>query len=385
VSAPALRLEDGLDVAFFGSSLVSAYWNGAATYYRGIIRALAGRGHRVTFYEPDAYDRQAHRDIPDPEWARVVVYSGTDETDARRALERATSADLIVKASGVGVFDRMLEAAVPRLRRADGSRPMTAFWDVDAPATLERMDGDPGDPFRAALPRYDAVFTYGGGDRVVSAYEALGARRCVPIYNALDPDVHRPTEPDPRFEGDLALLANRLPDREARVEEFFLRPAGALPDRRFILGGNGWHDKPLPPNVGYVGHVYTRDHNAFNRSTLAVLNVNRDSMARFGFSPATRVFEAAGAAACIITDDFDGVGAFFVPGQEILVARNAAEVATTLASLTPERARAVGEAAFKRATVMHTYVQRARLVETTLAELAADRTLAVPGRHRGDA
>jgi len=59
----------GLDIAFFGSSLVSAYWNGAATYYRGIIRALHGRGHRVTFYEPNAYGRQEHRDIPDPEWA----------------------------------------------------------------------------------------------------------------------------------------------------------------------------------------------------------------------------------------------------------------------------------------------------------------------------
>jgi spore maturation protein CgeB len=376
---------DGLEVAFFGSSLVSAYWNGAATYYRGIIRALARRGHRVTFYEPDAYDRQAHRDIADPEWARVVVYSGTDEADVRRSLERATTADLIVKASGVGVFDRMLEATVPRLRRADGSRPMTAFWDVDAPATLERMDSDPGDPFRTALPRYDAVFTYGGGDRVVAAYEALGAKRCVPIYNALDPDVHRPAAAEPRFAGDLALLANRLPDREARVEEFFLRPAAVLPGRRFVLGGNGWQDKPLPPNVDYVGHVYTRDHNAFNRSTLAILNVNRDSMARFGFSPATRVFEAAGAAACIITDDFEGVGAFFEPDREILVVRNTAEVATTLASLTPERARAIGEAAFKRATLMHTYVQRARLVETTLTELATERRPAAAAAQRGDA
>ena len=43
-----------LEIAFFGSSLVSAYWNGAATYYRGVIRALHARGHRVTFYEPDA-------------------------------------------------------------------------------------------------------------------------------------------------------------------------------------------------------------------------------------------------------------------------------------------------------------------------------------------
>jgi spore maturation protein CgeB len=37
-------------IAFYGSSLVSSYWNGAATYYRGLIRALHGRGHEVTFF-----------------------------------------------------------------------------------------------------------------------------------------------------------------------------------------------------------------------------------------------------------------------------------------------------------------------------------------------
>src|SRR5919198_5579178 len=102
-------MKPGLDVAFFGSSLVSAYWNGAATYYRGIIRALHDRGHRVTFYEPDAYDRQRHRDIEDPPWANVVVYPGEGEEHALRALESARSADLVVKASGVGVFDALLE------------------------------------------------------------------------------------------------------------------------------------------------------------------------------------------------------------------------------------------------------------------------------------
>src|SRR5262245_10317079 len=105
-------MKQGLDIAFFGSSLVSAYWNGAATYYRGIIRALAERGHRITFYEPDAYERQQHRDIPDPDWARVVVYPGEGEDGVRRVLEGARDADLIVKASGVGVFDELLEAAI---------------------------------------------------------------------------------------------------------------------------------------------------------------------------------------------------------------------------------------------------------------------------------
>src|SRR5438094_2511705 len=123
-------MNHGMQIAFFGSSLVSAYWNGAATYYRGIIRALHERGHRVTFYEPDAFERQQHRDIPDPDWARVVVYPA-DERGAERALDAARGADVVVKASGVGVFDELLEAAVLDLRRPDG---LAIFWDVDAPA-----------------------------------------------------------------------------------------------------------------------------------------------------------------------------------------------------------------------------------------------------------
>ena len=363
-----------LRISFFGSSLVSAYWNGAATYYRGILRALAARGHAVTFYEPDAYDRQKHRDIPDPPWATVVIYPADGETGVRRALAAGADADLVVKASGVGVFDALLEAAVLELRRPDGRRPLCAFWDVDAPATLERVNaaapGEP-DPFRALIPRYDVVFTYGGGPPVVAAYEALGARRCEPITNGLDPDIHQPGEPDPRFAGDLGFLGNRLPDREARVDEFFLRAAATLPDRAFVLGGAGWHDKPMPPNVRAVGHVYTRDHNAFNASTRAVLNVNRDSMARFGHSPATRVFEAAGAGACLVTDAFVGVESFFTPEREILVARDGAQVAALLAGLTPGRARAIGEAARRRALAEHTYDRRAGRVEEVLDDLRA--------------
>jgi spore maturation protein CgeB len=354
----------GLRIAFFGSSLVSAYWNGAATYYRGLIRALHARGHRVTFFEPDAYDRQAHRDLPDPPWARVVVYPARRDADAWAALDRARDADLVVKASGVGVFDELLEAGVLGLRAAGR---LVAFWDVDAPATLERLERNPGDPFRALVPRYDLVLTYGGGEPVVRAYRAAGARECVPIYNALDPETHHPVPPDPRFVADLALLANRLPDREARIEEFFLRAARLAPARRFVLGGNGWHDKPLPANVRAVGHVYTRDHNAFNASARAVLNVNRASMARFGFSPPTRIFEAAGAGACLVSDAWPGLESFLDPGREVLVAADGAEVAEHLARLTPAAAQRIGAAARARVLGAHTYAHRAALLDGILA------------------
>ncbi|HWQ93834.1 MAG TPA: hypothetical protein VN673_19380, partial [Clostridia bacterium] len=166
-------------ISFFGSSLVSAYWNGAATYYRGLIRALHQRGHHVTFYEPDAYERQLHRDIPDPDWARVVVYDGKSEQAALQAVEQARGSNLVLKASGVGVFDELLERAVLDLRTPENR---VAFLDVDAPATLDRIQSNPNDAFRALIPQYDLVLTYGGGDPVVRAYLAAGARECVPIY-----------------------------------------------------------------------------------------------------------------------------------------------------------------------------------------------------------
>jgi spore maturation protein CgeB len=351
-----------MNIAFFGSSLVSAYWNGAATYYRGIIQALAMRGHSITFYEPDAYERQQHRDIDDPDWARVVVYPVTEDA-VLHCLDEARSADVIIKASGVGVFDALLEHAVLDLRTPDN---VVIFWDVDAPATLDRVHGDPGDPFLRCIPRYDMVCTYGGGDRVVRAYLNLGAAACVPIYNALDPASHHPVAPQARFTADLGFLGNRLPDREARVEEFFLAAAAALPQQRFLLGGSGWHDKAMPENVACVGHVYTADHNAFNCTPLAVLNINRDSMARYGFSPPTRVFEAAGAAACLITDAWEGIETFLEPEREVLVAHNGAEVAALLARLDANTARRIGDAARRRVLAHHTYGHRATLLEAVL-------------------
>jgi spore maturation protein CgeB len=346
-----------MKIAFFGSSLVSAYWNGAATYYRGIIRALHELGHQITFYEPDAYDRQKHRDIPDPDWARVVVYTVGDESGALNALEQARGVDMLIKTSGVGVYDQQLEAAVLALKDPN---TISVFWDVDAPATLDRVNNNPLDPFKDLIPLYDLILTYGGGEPVVRSYEALGARECVPIYNALDPDTHHPVPREQRFECDLALLANRLPDREARIEQFFLAAAAGLPDRRFMLGGSGWADKSMPENVKYVGHVYTRDHNAFNCSARAVLNVNRDSMASYGFSPPTRIFEAAGAGACLITDAWEGIETFLTPGREVLVAHDADEVVQHLESLDHATATSIGDAALRRVLAEHTYRHRAQ-------------------------
>lgn len=350
----------------FGSSITSSYWNGAATYYRGIYRQISRLGHQVTFAEPDAYGRQQKPDRGDFSYVRSIVYKNEGELDA--LLRSACDGDLVIKHSGVGAFDELLEERVLHCRTG---MTRVAFWDVDAPATLARVESNRQDPFWRHIPEYDFIFTYGGGPAVVDHYLRLGAADCIPIYNALDPDIHHPVAPDREAACDLLFVGNRLPDREQRVEDFFFRAAELAPNLKFILGGEGWGNKKMPENVRWIGHVGTHDLNRLNSSARMVLNINRESMAGVGFSPPTRVFEAAGAAACVITDEWKGIEKFFEPGEEILVAKNAEDVVRHLNEITPERAYQIGENMRGRAISEHTYQLRAQQFVDALTDWRA--------------
>lgn len=348
-----------LNISFFGSSLVSAYQNTAAAFYRGLIRALSERGHRVTFYEPDVAERRNHRDLPDPHWARVVAYRADDES-ALDALEKAETSDLIIKCSGVGVCDELLEAAVLELKRPE---TLVAFLDLESPVTLDRMTSDPENSFRTLVREYDFILARGGGAPVIEAYTGLGATECVLMHDALDPNTHFPVPREKRFDADLGFLNNRVPEREARVEEFFFKPATAVAEKKFLLTGGGWQDKTMPANVNYAGSIEGHEHNAFNSSPRAILNMNRGCMARYGFSPPAGVFEAAGAGACVISNKWEGIEMFLEPDREVLTAGNGEEVAEHLRQLTPEKAREIGRAAHARVLAAHTYANRAELLE----------------------
>ena len=337
----------------FGSSIVSSYWNGAATYYRGCYKYLARMGHEITFAEPDAYGRQQHRDSDDFSYVRSLVYQPGQDLDAMLAL--ASSVDVVVKHSGIGIDDETLERRVLELQPACA----ITYWDVDAPATLARMYAHADDPFRTYMPRYDAVLTYGGGPYCREHFLKFGARAYFSMYNGLDPETHFPVAPDPALACDVAFLGNRLPDREARVEELFLHAAELAPASRFLLGGEGWGDKLLPANVRYVGHVPTSDHNRVNCSAGMVMNINRASMALSGFSPPTRVFEVAGADTCLLCDDWPGIDDCFEPGEEILVVKTAQDVVSALAEHDDAARRQIGAAFHRRALRGHTYAQRA--------------------------
>jgi spore maturation protein CgeB len=364
-----------MKIFVFGSSLTSTYWNGAATYYRGIYKNLNKLGYSVTFAEPDIYNRQQNRDLDSIDYAEVRVYHSP--SDISGLLQEAASSDLVIKHSGVGADDERLEKGILECR---SDHTLTAFWDVDAPATLARVASDSNDPFRDLIPQYDLVFTYGGGPPVVERYLSLGAKACYPIYNALDPETHHPVSPDPKLACDLAFVGHRLPDREKRVEEFFLRAAQLAPEMSFILGGEGWGGKTLPQNVRWIGHVASTDHNRVNCSARMVLNINRDSMADVGFSPPTRVFEAAGAGACLITDAWAGLDQFFVPGKEILPAASAEEVVGQLRQLDLAESAKIGNSMRQRALRDHTYELRTKelqkILRTSASEIALQNSVA---------
>lgn len=352
----------------FGSSIVSSYWNGAATYYRGNYKYLARRGHQITFAEPDAYGRQQHRDHEDFSYVTSVVYKPTVDLDLM--LQRAAEADIVVKHSGIGVDDELLEISIAEL----SAHTPTVFWDVDSPATIARTRANPHDHFRSAIPKYDAVFSYGGGPASRDGYLSLGARAYYSIYNGLDSDTHHPVSPDTSLACDVAFLGNRLPDREERVEELFFRAAELAPEMTFLLGGEGWGDKSKPSNVRWIGHVPTSDHNRVNCSASMVMNINRASMARVGFSPPTRVFEVAGAGSCMLCDDWPGIDDCFEPEKEIIVIRSAQDVVSALRRYDESDRRRIGQAFRSRALRDHTYALRAAQAESAFAECIARRT-----------
>ncbi len=363
----------------FGSSLVSSYWNGAATYYRGCYKYLARLGYEITFAEPDAYGRQQHRDDEDLSFATSLVYTSHRNergeqgsvADLNRMLDLAKHADIVVKHSGIGVDDAELEERVPA---ECSSHAMTFIWDVDSPATIARMRANrTNDALARSCASYDGILSYGGGPKARDGFLEFGARSYYSFYNGLDPETHHPVPPDPELTCDVLFLGNRLPDREARVEELFLRAAELAPDQKFILGGEGWGDKRMPANVRYVGHVPTAEHNRLNSSASMVLNINRSSMAEFGFSPPTRVFEVAGSGSCMLCDDWPGLDDCFEPGKEILVVSSGEDVANALRKHDADARRTIGAAFLKRALADHTYARRAQQADYAFRECLARR------------
>jgi spore maturation protein CgeB len=358
----ATGIAERMKFVVFGLSVSSSWGNGHATLWRGLIRALVARGHRVVFFERDVPYYAAHRDLTAlPAGAELVLYA---DWERARRLARAALADAEVGmvtsycADGVSATELVADAGVP----------LRAFYDLDTPVTLARLEV--GEPVPYIGPRglrdFDLVLSYTGGAALDGLCRRLGARCVAPLYGSVDPAVHRPGPPDERFRADLSYLGTYAGDRQAGVESLFIQPARRLPGRRFLLGGAQYPaDFPWTDNIFFMPHVAPGDHPTFYCSSALTLNVTRRAMAESGWCPSGRLFEAAACGAPILSDWWDGLDEFFTPGEEILVARSTDDAVAALET-SPAALAAVARRAYERTLDEHTADHRAAALERAL-------------------
>jgi len=349
----------------FGLTVSSSWGNGHATIWRGLCRALARRGHQVTFFERDVPYYAAHRDLQSTDSYQLILYSGWKEIEAC-AREAVAAADSAIVTSycpdALAAADLIL----------DSSAPVRVFYDLDTPVTLERLRTEGSVDYLPAcgLEPFDLVLSYAGGRALDELRQHLGARRVAALYGSVDPEVHKPVASDANYHSDLSYLGTYAADRQPALQQLFLEPARRSPEKQFLVGGALYpQDFPWSDNVSFVSHVPPPQHPAFYSSSKLTLSVTRAAMAEMGHCPSGRLFEAAACETPVLSDAWDGLEEFFEPGREILVASSASDVVEFLA-LSPEELRSIGCAARQRVLAEHTADHRSQQL-LKLLEMAA--------------
>jgi spore maturation protein CgeB len=351
-----------MKLVVFGLTISSSWGNGHATLWRGLVRALARRGHRVVFFEYDAPYYAAHRDLTAIEGGELVLYSDWAEIRARAAREIAETDVAMVTSycpHGIEATDLVLAGRAARV-----------FYDLDTPVTLSRLKAGEATTYIGphGLAGFDLVLSYTGGAALDVLRGELGARRVAPLYGHVDPTVHRPVALAEPFVSDLSYLGTYAADRQAALETLFVEAARCRPERRFLIGGAQYPgDFPWAPNIYFVRHLPPPDHPAFFSSSRLTLNVTRQAMAAMGWCPSGRLFEASACGTAILTDWWEGLDAFFTPDREILVARTTQDTVAAL-DLSDAEIRRIAEASRARTLAEHTSDHRVAEFETLLGD-----------------
>jgi len=347
----------------FGLTISSSWGNGHATIWRGLVTALARRGHSVTFFERDLPYYAPHRHFLEVPGGQLRLYRDWED-----ALPRARSELSECDVAMVTSYCPDGEAAGELV--ASSRAPVKAFYDMDTPVTVERARQGLAVEYLGprGLADYDLVLSFTGGEALTALRDILGARRTATLYGSVDPAVHHPVAPQDNYRSDLSYLGTYAANRQHALEALFLTPARRLPERKFLIGGAQYpSDFPWLANVFFVRHLPPGEHPAFYCSSPLTLNVTRAPMAAMGWCPSGRLFEAAACGAPVLSDDWEGIETFFRPGEEILVARTADEAVDAL-SRTPDELRRIGRAARERALSDHTADARAQQLVQALEQ-----------------
>lgn len=354
-----------MDVVFLGLSITSSWGNGHATTYRGLVRELAARGHRVTFLERDVPWYADNRDQPHPAGCTTLLYASLDELRRAHA-ERVRDADVVVVGSYVpeGVLVGEWAAAT--------ARGLVAFYDIDTPVTLAKLArGDHEYLTPALVARYGLYLSFTGGPTLRRIERELGSPMARALYCSVDPALYYP-DPAAELRYDLGYMGTYSDDRQPTLDRLLVGPARAWGAGRFVVAGPQYPASiAWPPNVERTTHLAPREHRAFYCAQRFTLNVTRADMVAAGWSPSVRLFEAAACATPIVSDAWPGLDDVLAPGREILVAGGTDDVLRALRGMPDGERRAVGEAARARVLAAHTAAHRAAEFEGYVSEAMA--------------
>lgn len=343
-----------MKITIFGLTISSSWGNGHATPYRAIFRALKRMGHQVVFYEKDVPYYARRRDLPDPDFCRLTLYQEWDSVRARALCDARTS-DVTLNASycpeGARVIDDVLSIA----------GPLHVFYDLDTPITLANLNTSQVEYLRRdQIAGFDLYLSFTGGRILEELTQTWGAQKACPLYGCVDPDVHHRVDVPEKFRCLMSYMGTYAADRQQKLDHLFLEPVRRCPSDTFVLAGSMYPwDRQWPTNLRRFEHVSPSDHPALYSGSKFTLNITRSGMARCGYCPSGRFFEAAACGTPIISDWFEGLDRFFTPGEEILVANSCDDVMQALAC--PDRDLAgIARRARERALSEHTGERRAR-------------------------
>lgn len=356
-----------MKIVIFGLSITSAWGNGHATTFRSLARALHARGHKIVFFEKDLEWYASNRDLPDPPFCKMHIFQDWDSilSCARREM---ADCDVALVGSyfphGIRAIDEVLDSAAT----------VKAFYDIDTPVTVAQLQDSGATDYLLGrqIPGFDLYFSFTGGPMLRELETRFGAQCAVPLYCSVDAEEYRTWPVHKRYQSDMSYMGTYAPDRQPKIEELFCQPARRLPKQSFLLAGPQYpRELRWPANVRRIRHLNPRWHARFYSSSRLTLNVTRRAMVQAGYSPSVRLFEAAACGATLVSDNWPGLDAFFVPGQEILVPTGAEDVVAYLASAEQSELRRIGRRAQGRVLAEHTAERRAEQFEKYVSHCKA--------------
>lgn len=351
-----------MKIVIFGLTISSSWGNGHATLWRGLLKAMVRRGHKVVFFERDVPYYAGQRDLWQLEGGTLHLYTDWSAETIALAGRELSDADAGMVTSycpdGVAATQVLL-ASRARLK---------TFYDLDTPVTLKNLAEQQEVPYIGprGLRDFDLVLSYTGGQALHELRDRLGARHVVPLYGSVDPEVHRRVDAAGHYRADMSYLGTYATDRQEMLNRLLIEPARRLPAQRFVIGGAQYPEEfPWAENIFFVRHLPPGEHPAFYSSSRTTLNVTRQAMAEMGWCPSGRLFEAAACGVPIISDWWEGLDEFFEPGEEILIARCTEDVIAALQLPGPTLQR-MARAAYERVREQHTAERRAQDFEAAL-------------------